>query len=222
MKKTLIILFSLALLFQSCEKKITSNDESRITYYANLALKGETDVVLKVGESFVEPGYEASVNGVDKSGEVVITGSVDNTKAGYYPLSYSIKNEDGFEKVASRNVFVIPTSLSPDDLTGIYTGLRVGKTEVAQGCTIEKLSDGFYFASDFFGGYYEVIAGYGAAYRLPTYFIVNTDNTIEFLSNDSPWGEWPVKEGVYSPADKKLTFQVWNGTFHFDVVLTAE
>ncbi|MGQ1787754.1 BT_2262 family domain-containing protein [Saccharicrinis sp. GN24d3] len=222
MKKILFYLFSLALIFQGCEKNVSTEDTSRITYYANLDLLGSTDYILEVGGTYNEPGYEADINGVDVSGDVVVTGTVDVSTAGYYPLTYSVANEDGYEKTASRNVFVLPAGLSATDASGVFTGLRVGRTEVASGCTITKLAEGFYYASDFFGGYYEFIAGYGSAYRLPTYFVINADNTLEALTNSSPWGPWPVKEGLFNPATGGFTYQVWNGTFHFDVVLTKE
>lgn len=222
MKKILICLFSLALVFQACEKQVSTEDTSRITYYANLSLLGAENYILNVGEVYNEPGYEADINGEDVSSDVVVSGSVNTNTPGYYPLTYSVANEDGYEKVAVRNVFVLPTGLASEDASGVFTGLRAGKTKVPEGCTVTRLSEGFYHGSDFFGGYYEFIAAYGAAYRLDTYFVIHADYSVEALSTDSPWGPWDVTNGVWDPATGGFAYRVNQGTFGFDVTLTKE
>ena len=47
----------------SCEDSV--EDLSKVTYFAELNLKGDDFVKLSLGETYTEPGYEATENGED-------------------------------------------------------------------------------------------------------------------------------------------------------------
>lgn len=216
MKKYLYILIVISFIFTSCEDKETEGI-SRITYYCDISIKGNSLQVMKVGDKYTESGFEAFENKEDVSKKVVIAGKVDSSKVGAYTLVYSVKNKDGFPKSVERKVLVVPTITSTLDVSGTYSGQREGKDLVKDGCTITKLADGVFSASDFFGGYYVSVTKIGAAYRLPTYFYLNTDNTYVSLSNNSPWGPWDVSEGTYTVDTKTLRhkLKVSSGTNYF-------
>jgi len=219
MKKILISFLLIFPLLYSCEKD--SKDISRVTYYANLNLTGSY-VVVKLGDTYVEPGYVATENNVDITSKVVVSGTVNTAVPGAYTLTYSVDNKDGFAKTATRIVIVAPNGLSTADISGVYTGQRVGKAASLHACSITKLAEGVFFATDLFGGYYNFIAKYGPAYSMNTYFYLNADNTYVSLWNDTPWGPWEIQNGVYNPGTGVMTHRVYQDGFGFNVILTKE
>ena len=216
----LIILFGGLLSFVSCDKE--TEDISRITYYSDLQLKGAAQISLKVGETYVEPGFTAEENEEDVSENVVVSGTVNNNEPGAYTLVYKVKNVDGFEKTTSRLILVAPEEVSSLDISGVYTGQREGKAITPDACQIINLGNGVFKATDFLGGYYNIIAGYGPAYSLGTYFYLKPDNTYESLSNNSAFGPWDILNGVYNPTTKVLTHKVDQDGFAFNVTLTKQ
>lgn len=89
----------------SCEDSV--EDLSKVTYFAELNLKGDDFVKLSLGETYTEPGYEATENGEDISEKVKVTGSVDSSTPGFYNLVYSVANVDGFSVTKTRQVMVV-------------------------------------------------------------------------------------------------------------------
>jgi len=178
--------------FISCDKNDTLG-VSRITYYNEIELIGEENYVVNNGAPYVELGAVATENEEDVSENIVITGNVDTSTNGYYTVSYAIKNVDGFSKVITRNVFVMPSDRSTSEIyVGTYTG------EVSTGThpnvtEITHLGDGLYFCSDFIGGRYNVGFGYGPVYKLSGYFYVNGDGlSHNALIINSVWGPWDM------------------------------
>jgi hypothetical protein len=70
-----------------------------------ITLKGQTEMTLNVGDSFVDPG--ATVKD-DTDGNLAITkvGAVDTKTAGTYVLTYSATNSGGLQTTATRTVVV--------------------------------------------------------------------------------------------------------------------
>lgn len=62
----------------------------------SLNLKGDNPMFLKVGEEYVEPGYEAfdTVDGI-LTNFVKVTGTINTGERGIYTLTYEVKNKDG-------------------------------------------------------------------------------------------------------------------------------
>jgi len=215
-----LVILSSFFLFTSCEKE--TEGISKITYYTDLTLNGLEVMVVRVGDAYTDPGYVAIENEVDVTANVIVTGTVDVSTPGAYTLVYSVENKDGFAKSAERLVLVAPKVTSSIDLSGVYSGQRDGQALVPSGCSISMLSTGVFEASDFFGGYYEIVRAYGPAYRLSAYFYLNEDNTYSALSTNSPWGPWGVINAVYTPATKVLKHRVTQGTTGFNITLTKK
>lgn len=99
-----IFVLILAVSLTNCEKE--SEGLTRITYYAELVLDGESTMTIPLGGSFTEPGYSADENGVDKTDEVIVDDGVDYNTAGLYEITYSIANSDGYMTTAVRTIVV--------------------------------------------------------------------------------------------------------------------
>ena len=84
-------------------RKIISKDKEA----PNLKLEGEEVVILKKGEKFNDPGYQA-IDDCDNdiSANVLKMGSVDSNKEGLYKLTYVVKDKTGKETRKYRDVFV--------------------------------------------------------------------------------------------------------------------
>lgn len=217
--KTLLILFAV---FISCNNEKTSEGVSRITYYNEIELIGDTDYVVEQGTPFVDPGAIASENDLDVSDNIVTSGTVDETTVGYYVITYEIENVDGFSKSIERNVFVLPTDRTKSDIyTGTYTG-TVSTGIHADASEINHIGNGLYSCSDFIGGRYNIGFGYGPAYKLSGYFYVNGDGlSHDALVINSVWGNWDMS----SPSLTGTTFShgvSFGGGTVRDVILTKQ
>lgn len=217
MKRNIYIqaLLFLLIVLSSCDKE--TEGVSRTTYYTDLQLLGNATMTLAVGETYVDPGYVAIENEEDVSENVKVSGTVDTSKPGAYTISYNVANVDGFLKSAKRLVLVAPANVSTLDVSGSYSGQREGQPASNNACTITNLGKGVFFATDFFGGFYNIVRGYGPSYSLATYFYLNSDNTYVSLSNNSPWGPWGFQDGVYNPATTVFKHRVSQGTTAFNV-----
>lgn len=210
----------LFVIFFSCQEDSTEG-VSRITYYNDIELIGDADYIVEQGTAFVDPGAIASENEEDVSENIEVVGSVDHTTVGHYPISYNIKNVDGFAKSITRNVFVLPTTRSKSEMyVGTYTGVVSNGTH-ADATVISHLGNGLYFADDFIGGRYTIGRGLPPNYKISAYFYVTGDGTnYEALLTDSPWGPW----GVIDTSLSGTTFDhdVQNGTFVTFVTLNKQ
>lgn len=223
MKKIILYfvpLFAILLIFNGCEKEVTSEDTSSITYYVDLQLKGDGIVTIPQGGTYNEPGFTADEGGTDASGKVQVKGNVDASTIGVYSLSYSVLNEDGFPATAERTVIVYDPDAPDTDISGTYSGSREGRG--GGPVTIGKLAPGIFQASDMFGGFYEVVLGYGLAYRLRSIIQLKDDNSISGLQTDSPWGPWNIQNGAYDPATNTITHTVFHVGFSFGFNVTLE
>lgn len=79
-----------------------------------LALKGDEIIQVKVGESFVEPGFLASDNvDGDITGQVIVDGAVDTATVGRYTLTYTATDGFGNAVSCSRLVKVVEKIMPP-------------------------------------------------------------------------------------------------------------
>ena len=199
MKKIIYSLFVCLLLASvSCQDK-TSYDVSKITYYVTYKISGDQTMLVSVGTPFVDPGIKAMEGAKDVTATMKTTGTVDPTKIGLYPITYSAVNADGFSSSTTRLVVVCDPTVSAD-ISGKYllaTGsyrktLKTGAKTSFSGYNISltKIAPGIFFVSDFLGGYYDQRAGYGAAYAMTGYVKLNPDNSLELLSSKiAGWGD---------------------------------
>ena len=97
----------------------------------NIKLKGDAVISLLVGDSYIEPSYEAIDNcDGNLTSKVKVTGSVDTSVAGEYTLVYSVKDKSLNQAKIERKVIVV----EPEQPGMIYLtfddGPRLGTTDV--------------------------------------------------------------------------------------------
>lgn len=160
-----------------------------ITYYPVLELEGSVYDQAVAGTQFVDPGYSASLNGEDYTDHVEVSTKMDlsNPKPGYYTITYSATNSDGFSASVNRYVLV---SENDDPVSGYYTtntdSFRDYNGEIYYGGYSEIVyanGDGTYHISDLLAGWYEYRAGYGSNYALGGDLSVDADGNIELISS---------------------------------------
>ncbi len=198
MKKYISIMASaLAVLsLASCSKDTEGLTE--ITYYAVIDLEGPVYDQAVAGTPYVDPGYKATMQGEDITSEVKITTDMDlqNPKPGYYTVTYSAINADGFPASSTRYVLVADAD---DPASGYYTtdanSYRVssgGTTYYGRSFSIVVYGDGTgtYNVSDFLGGWYDQRAGYGGSYAAVGQFDLAADGSISLVdSSVAGWGD---------------------------------
>jgi hypothetical protein len=233
--KYCLIIFSVIFFF-ACEKE--TEGISRITYYVDLELKGNSTEFVNLGGTYIEPGWTAIEEGSDVSENVTVSGTVDTSKPGLYTLNYLVYNADGFPKTAQRQVVVSDPTPSPLE-SGFYKVSKLSnRTSLGSGpgsagskeyaseplILIYQVSPAKFYISDFIGGYYEVGRGYGPAYALKGHFTLNPDNTL--TANDSflaGWGDSldDLINATYDPATKTLTYTAqYAGAYDFNIIAT--
>jgi hypothetical protein len=230
---SLLICLTLTSLY-SCNDK-DSYDDSKITYYATLELKGETSLMWSKGVAYVDPGYTAELRGEDVTSEVVVNGTVDINTPGVYPLTYVITNADGYSVTKNRTVYVADPTVS-NITSGIWkvtsASYRTYKGATATfgsdyGIVILQTSPGQFYISDFLAGWYDQKVGYGSSYAAVGSFTLNTDNTITMnTSSVAGWGDElsSLTNGVYNPTTGNITYVAGyvGDAMKFYVTLTKE
>lgn len=212
--------------FSACgDKEYT---DTKVTHYVSYELTGGETYAIPVGTTYSDPGFKAYEGTKDVTGSVVVSGTVDGNKVGFYPVTYSAVNTDGFSRSVTRNVFVYNPDISVD-LSGSYTvgsgsyRLRGATTTAYSGQTITltKVAPGMFYISDWIGGYYDQRAGYGSSYALYGYLGLNADNTISGLYGFiKGWGDsFSDVTGTYDPATGSVSMVVTYAGMEFHVIL---
>lgn len=98
----------------------------RDTLPPEITLSGDLTVEINMGTEYVEPGYTVLDNGDgDITGQVTVTGEIDNTYPGSYVLTYTATDKAGNVATAQRTVKVMPAGkiiyLTFDDGPTYYT-----------------------------------------------------------------------------------------------------
>ena len=189
-KRQSYLLIGLIAMIASCSKDpIISNDKnvgiSRITYYANIILTGNTSISVVQNTTFAEPGVKAEANGSEIP--VITTGSVDITQAGIYTLSYSATNADGYSSTATRTVYVIPSA----DVAGVDLSCEYMTTGGTPNATITNVAPGVYYTTNCWGN--------GSTAIIPAYFFCPDGKTVTIPLQTGPAGRiQTTMPGTYS------------------------
>ena len=235
MKKLIYIALIAAGVFSlnSCEKD--TQDTSKVTYYVNMEFNGDEIMPWEKGTPFQDPWVIATENGEDVSNNVTVSGSVDADTKGIYFLNYTAVNQDGFPKTITRTVAVYdPTATSLPDMSGTYNvadgsfrlQLSNGAKVAFSGykVTLAQVAPGIYSVSDYFGGYYEVRAGYGSTYAMRGYCSLEDDDTItDLYSLVNGWGDSIdyLDDGIYDPAAQTISWKIgYAGAYEWNLTLT--
>ena len=242
-----ITVLFLGVLFSACHE-ITTDNVTSVTYYVTFELEGGEEYLLPIGTPYVEPGATAFENGEDVSSKMEIEGSVDSDKVGFYYITYSAVNVDGFPNAVTRKVIVYDPAITTD-ISGSYTtdidlSNRVGGatgtiTYAARAAstkgdytghtiTIEQAYPGIFYIDDFFGGFYAPGSGpnYLPAnrYMMSGYMSLTSDNKLELCSSRVPaWGDSlkDLRNGIYDPDTGTLKWSAIyaEANYSFNVVL---
>lgn len=199
--------------------------DSRPTYYAVINLN-QGDLVVKVGESFTDPGAVATLKGEDVSDQLKIKSNVNTDEMGIYTINYSFTNSDGFTSSSSRNVFVT----NPGHFDNLYYGESEYGTRHYYNAPvkIEAIGNGQYLIDDICAGFYwnGRYPGYEPTYDFHAESIIqlNEDNTLTFIKEGSwyfggdPFGF--AESSAYDPKTGVVTYSL-DGSFEgFKVILT--
>ena len=76
----------------------------------SLTLIGDSEINLEYGDTFVDPGVNATdIEDGDLTNSVVVTGTVDDSTLGTYNLVYEVTDSDGYIDTVNRTVNIIDT-----------------------------------------------------------------------------------------------------------------
>lgn len=221
MKKYLLI-FSIAaaaMFAASCQK--TSEDHTYIANY--FQFNGADKVYLAVGDTYTDAGVTELEGGgkvvttiTDMNGDVV--SAVSTASPGFYNITYSTVNDQGWPFSMTRNVYVYDDTVtetlgtfvvdSEASTCGNYTFAGMVALRVANGwpattnyvIKFTQVAGNIYSCSDLLGGWYTYAQGRGPYYAAngypATYFdmtgyvTLNADMSITMLSSHiACWGD---------------------------------
>ena len=169
-----------------CTKKTTGLID--ITYFANIELEGDNPYVVLLGGNYTEPGFTATLNGEDISGQVDVSSDVNTKSPGIYSVTYTATNADGFSSSVVRDVYVLnPGGIDNVYMSHCWMGTRDYKNLPI---VISKVSDGVYELEDMCGGFYCYgrYPGYEPTYdfHADVQFSLNEDGTFN-ITKIGPW-----------------------------------
>ena len=226
MKKNILysVIFAVtALALFSCGDE-ESEGKSRITYYAILELNGDANITTQLGQAYEDPGCTAVMAGEDVSDRIVKSGDVNTNQLGFYTVSYSVMNEDGFPASTSRTVAVVDKN---NFASTYFSECMYGSRHYYNlPISISDNGDGTYTINDLAGGFYSYgrypgYDAYGYDFFLEATLKLNADNSIEVLEQgDWYWGD-PMTDinGSYDPETGTITLVMDFGA-PFTVILT--
>lgn len=231
MKKYISIFASaLAVLsLASCSKDTEGLTD--ITYYAVIDLDGPVYDQAVAGTPYVDPGYSATMQGEDITSEVKISTDMDlqNPKPGYYAITYSAVNADGFPASSVRYVLVADAD---DKASGYYSTDANSYRVASSGTTYYGRSfsviiygngDGTYEISDFLGGWYDQRAGYGSSYAATGEFSLDADSKMTLISSSvAGWGDSlsSLDDGTFDAATETFSWVAVYAGMEFHVTMS--
>jgi hypothetical protein len=180
-----LILFTLA--YSSCDlvqsPDSTADVQEGFITYPSLTLKGAAQMTINVGGSFEDPGFDATLGQDDVKDQVEITGSVDASKPGIYPINYalSVTNEldDQSTVTATRFVAVVNEEIDDIDLSGTYLG---------DGSAISGAWNLNATVSSTGRGWYQVDRALASGNNLSIFFAIVDKSTLIVPNQSSPFG----------------------------------
>lgn len=218
MNKYISILASAAMLcsLASCDKD--TEGLTSVTYYPVVEIAGPVYDLAIAGTPYQEPGYSATLDGEDYTADVQVTTAMSFTdpQPGYYTITYSASNADGFSSSATRRVLVYDAA---DKVSGYYMtdpeSYRVAAATTFYGAAyriaVYGTADGTYAVDDLLGGWYAQRAGYGASYAMQGEIAIADDGTVSLVDSFLPgWGDSAnsLTDGVCDPEAGTLSYVV--------------
>ena len=213
-----------ALSLASCDKDTEGLTD--VLYYPVITLDGDNTILMTVGDSYVEPGFSAALGDEDYTGNVKVTTDLDTSNPGFYTVTYSVANPEGFSAVATRNVWVN----NPGHFDNIYWAECWHKTNAARhyyNCptSIQAVdaSQGLYMINDVLAGYYAygIYPQYRNSYDFYAEALLQLDGTDITMLEEGDWyfadpddpevmydGKWDPETGIIT---YRLNYYVGGG-----------
>lgn len=216
MKKIILSLACITVLVLSSCSTDSTGDLSSITVFPEISILGDDIMTVALGESFTDPGANASAGGDTLPFTTV--GTVNTSQVGFNTIVYSVANDDGFEATARRTVIVYENNGS---IAGVWSGRRIGRG-ISSPILVSTRPDGDFNCTDLLGGYYEQSTNnYGPAYGADAVISVS-GSSVTSTGSVIGFGPVSISDGTIS-ADKRT--MTWTGTlddyaFGFPVELT--
>lgn len=228
----------------SCSKDDQHTD-TRITYYVNMYLQGDEMTLVPLGTAYTDAGCKADLNGEDYTSKIVTDGveDVDVNTVGFYDITYSAVNPDGYAASVSRTVVVYDPTVTAS-IAGTYStdmaatkfgtagetfadyAPAYGNTTQCVGITFTEVAPGIYYVNDLLGGWYNQIRAYGTKYCMTGYVSLNPDNTLTLQSSYIPgWqdGLDYIKNTACDPAAGTIKYSLsYAGQIFMDIVLNKD
>lgn len=215
-------IFSLLLvvLLLACEKDY--EDLYTVTNYADFEMEGDAIVLHPLGTAYTDPPVTATEAGVDLPVTTTILGdlfsgntSFDPNVADRYIYTYSAINSDGYPGTTTRYVYNTVVGDLVNSIEGVYTSTvvrtpaRAGNYTNMDHVMIVKTGDNTYELSDAIGGFYDIGAGFGAAYRatgltITAISIPNNQFTFSTAEVGTFGGEVTMKSMTVDPLAKTI------------------
>lgn len=154
---------------------------------------------------------------------------LQNPKPGYYTVTYSAVNEDGFSASKTRYVLVADAD---DKASGYYVtspqSFRMSSgTQTFYGnsysVTVYGDGTGTYHVSDFLGGWYDQRAGYGSSYACPGEFSLDGDGNVTLINSSvAGWGDSlsSLDNGVFDEATQTFSWVAMYAGMEFHVTMS--
>ncbi|KAA5828141.1 DUF5011 domain-containing protein [Algibacter amylolyticus] len=202
MKKFIIVILVITGTFLSCSVDSTG-DVSTVTVFPELSINGDAIVYSELGQPFNDPGANASVAGAAVGFDT--ESDIDVNTPGFYTVSYSTENADGFLASASRTVIVYENN---GTIAGVYMGRRVGPGRVPSPVLVSTRTDGNFDCTDLLGGYYErSLNNYGAAYGADAVIMVDFgSNTVTSTGSVIGFGPIAMSAGTISADQRTMNW----------------
>lgn len=214
-----------AIALTSCED-VSTEGFTRITYYPNITILGNVPGVVYLGETYVDEGCTVEMSGEDFTDQVVVDSNVNTSQIGFYGVTYSASNEDGFSRSATRMVVVANGGHFDTAYYGEsqYSTMHYYNAPIL----ITKNADGTYLLDDIMGGLYfnGRYPGYensGYDFHAEATLKLEADNSITVQKVGSWYFEGTalsVETAVYDPATGNISMELVFGGSPFYVNFT--
>jgi hypothetical protein len=171
----------------SCEyfqtQDVTADVQEGFITFPSLGLLGANQLAINVGEAFEDPGFEATLGQEDVADRVEVTGTVDATTPGVYPINYSLSVTNELDELstvtATRFVSVVNEEIDEVDLSGVYTGDGTAISGAwVLNATVTSLGR----------GWYQVDRALASGNNLAVFFAVLDKSTILVPTQGTPFG----------------------------------
>ncbi len=206
-----------AFVMSSCDKD--TEGMTWITYYPSIEILGDDPAVINLGETYVDQGCTAEMNGEDVSDRISVDSEVNSNEVGSYSINYIVYNDDGFSASASRTVYVVnPTSIATIYMSEVQNSS--GRYHYYNApIIISDNGDGTYLVDDILGGFcfYGYYAGYEPSYdfHAEANIAIADDGTVTLVGEvgnwygKTGWGyDTVINSGTYDAATKTFDLSV--------------